>query len=189
MCAFHSRVRVVLTCTPPCVHAYSIHPYSIRPFIRSSHRGPRDRRGGADTIVIREYPCRDYKPKPYRARASSRAQWGGRSRPEHRYSRLHGRSLRKSTRFCPNGFPFRCEKWRMRAAVSAATHFCASDHACDFPRNSRARPGPVSRTTIILEFPVSTRFTFTYMYIYFFIFIFVPSIMFKASIYTSRFIF
>ena len=49
---------------------------------------------------------------------------GAQSRPEHRYSPLHGRSLRKSARFCPDGFPFRCEKWRVRAAVSVTTHFC-----------------------------------------------------------------
>jgi len=102
------------------------------------HRRAKKAAGGRQ--AIRKYPCRDCTPKPYHARASCRARWGVRSRTKHRYSRLHGRSLRKSTRFCPNGFPFRCEKWRVRAVVSATTHFWTSDHACDFSRDSRARP-------------------------------------------------
>lgn len=47
-------------------------------------------------------------------------QWGpevGRSTVT---GRCTGRSLRKSARFCPDGFPFRCEKWRVRAIGSRA---------------------------------------------------------------------
>lgn len=130
-CTCTVYVHVTRARKSTCIHL------PVRPSVHSSSHGVHEHEPVEDH---RKYPCRDYSPKPYRARASSRAQWGGQSRPEHRYSRLHGRSLRKSTRFCPNGFPFRCEKWRVRAAViSAPTHFCASDHACDFSRDFRAR--------------------------------------------------
>ena len=71
-----------------------------------------------------------YTPKLYRARVRVRAQWGARSRPEHRYSPLHGReAYANRLDFCPDGFPCRCEKWRVRAAVSVPTHFCRATRA------------------------------------------------------------
>lgn len=139
-------------------HAFRVHVYPrargeipasfrlhVRPSVLSSAPLPPPVRGGtaAPLANIRAVTTRRNHTA---LRARARAQWGDRSRPEHRYSRLHGRSLRKSTWFCPNGFPFRCEKWRVRAAVSAPTHFYASDHACDFPRDSRARARTCSRT-------------------------------------------
>lgn len=43
--------------------------------------------------------------------------------------------------FARMAFLFVVKNGACEPPVSATTHFCASDHACDFPRGSRARPG------------------------------------------------
>lgn len=85
---------------------------------------------------IRDRSC-DYTPKLYRARVIV----GARSRPEHRYrpgARVGAYANRLD--FCPDGFPFRCEKWRVRAIGPRGDTLLHGAPRHDTHRNLAAAP-------------------------------------------------